>query len=94
MLLSERQIRAFIADLILEGYKDDQSYLIEKYPDKAQQISALEPRWINWLMSRFGEMPTHTEIHPFEEAFTALIEFVEKFQAIMSKWKSPGEAGE
>ena len=94
MLLSERQIRALVADLILEGYKDDQRYLIEKYPDKAQQISALDPRWVSWLMSRFGESPTHTEIHPFEESFTALVEFVEKFQAIMSKWKSPGESGE
>ena len=88
MLLAERQIRALIADLILEGFKDDQRYLSEKYPDKAQQISALEPRWISWLMSRFGASPTHTEIHPFEEAFTALIEFVEKFQAIASKWKT------
>ena len=94
MLLSERQIRALVADLILEGYKDDQRYLIEKYPDKAQQISALDSRWVSWLMSRFGESPTHTEIHPFEESFTALVEFVEKFQAIASKWKSPGEAGE
>jgi len=39
-------------------------------------------------MSRFGESPTHTEIHPAEEAFTALVEFVEKFQAIASKWKT------
>ena len=88
MLLTEQQIRALISKLILEGFKDDQRYLSEKYPDKAQQISALEPRWISWLMSRFGASPTHTEIHPFEEAFTALIEFVEKFQAIASKWKT------
>ena len=88
MLLTEQQIRALISKLILEGFKDDQRYLSGKYPDKAQQISALEPRWISWLMSRFGASPTHTEIHPFEEAFTALIEFVEKFQAIASKWKT------
>ena len=88
MILTEQQIRSIINKLILEGFKDDQRYLSEKYPDKAQQISALEPRWISWLMSRFGASPTHTEIHPFEEAFTALIEFVEKFQAIASKWKT------
>lgn len=88
MLLTEQQIRALISKLILEGFKDDQRYLSEKYPDKAQQISALEPRWISWLMSRFGASSTHTEIHPFEEAFTALIEFVEKFQVIVSKWKT------
>lgn len=94
MLLSERQIYALVADLILEGYKDDQDYLIEKHPEKEQEISKLGSRWISWLISRFGESPTHTEVRPFEEAFAALVEFAENFQAIASKWKSSGESGE
>jgi hypothetical protein len=52
MHLTEAQIRSIISELILEGFKDDQRYLIEKYPDKAQQISALEPRWVSWLSDK------------------------------------------
>jgi hypothetical protein len=50
--------------VILEGFKDDQRYLTEKYPEHAQDLESLPPKWIGWLTARFGERPKTEEIHP------------------------------
>jgi hypothetical protein len=40
MLISELSLRSLIREmLIIEGYKDDQRALIEKYPDSATTIN-------------------------------------------------------
>ena len=87
MLLSERQIRALIADLILEGYKDDQRYLAEKNPDSEIVISRLGPKWISWLITRFGESPTRQETHPFKDAIVTIEKFASKEGAIAQKYR-------
>ena len=87
MLLSEHQIRAIIADLILEGYKDDQRYLAEKNPDSEIVISRLGPKWISWLITRFGESPTRQETHPFKDAIVTIEKFASKEGAIAQKYR-------
>ena len=88
MLLSERQIRALVVDLILEGYKDDQRYLIEKYPESAAVISQLQPKWVSWLTARFGESPTREEVHPFEDALVTIEKFSRKDAGIGEKYRA------
>lgn len=46
MQLTESQIRSIISELILEGYKDDQRFLQEKFPGKADVLEKLSPKWI------------------------------------------------
>lgn len=88
MLLSERQIRALVADLILEGYKDDQRYLIEKYPEHTDALTQLQPKWIGWLIARFGESPTREEVHPFEDALVTIEKFARKDAGIGEKYRA------
>jgi hypothetical protein len=72
MLISELSLRSLIREmLIIEGYKDDQRALIEKYPDSATTINQLKPKWIGWLASRFLVEPL-TEVHPFEDAIVTV----------------------
>jgi hypothetical protein len=72
MLVSELSLRSLIREmLIIEGYKDDQRALIEKYPDSATTINQLKPKWIGWLASRFLVEPL-TEVHPFEDAIVTV----------------------
>jgi len=87
MLLTERQIRSIIAELILEGYKDDQRYLIEKYPDHAGDLSALPPKWIAWLTARFGENARIKETHPFDDTIVTVMNFSRKETAIPQKYR-------
>lgn len=88
MLLSERQIRALVADLILEGYKDDQRYLIEKHPEHTDTLALLQPKWINWLITRFGDSPTREEVHPFEDALITIEKFARKDAGIGEKYRA------
>ena len=88
MLLSERQIRALIADLILEGFKDDQRYLQEKYPQSADKIGDLSPKHISWLIARFGDSPSKDETHPFEDVIVTLSKFAKKDSGIGEKYKT------
>lgn len=88
MLLSEHQIRALIADLILEGYKDDQRYLIEKYPEHSDTLSLLQPKWIGWLIARFGEAPAREEVHPIEDTLVTIEKFARKDAGIGEKYRA------
>jgi len=87
MQLTESQIRSIISDLILEGYKDDQSYLAAKNPDSEIVISRLGPKWISWLIARFGESPTRQETHPFKDAIVTIEKFASKEGAIAQKYR-------
>lgn len=88
MQLTESQLRNIISVLILEGYKDDQRYLSEKYPQKAAELSELGPKWIAWLIPRFGAAPSKKEIHPFEDAIVTVSKFARKDAGIGEKYKT------
>jgi len=88
MHLTETQIRSIIGELILEGFKDDQRYLAEKYPQKAAELSELGPKWIAWLTSRFGVSPTKEEVHPFEDAIVTITKFARKDAGIGEKYRA------
>jgi len=87
--MSEALIRSIIfKSLLFEGFKDDQNYLIEEHPDHAANLSSLQPKWIAWLISRFGENPKFKETHPFEEVIESVTSFSKVFDSIAVKWKS------
>ena len=88
MILTDQQIRLMISDILLEGFKDDQRWLIEKYPDHINALNQLQPKWISWLTARFGENPTREEIHPFEEALDTVQKFAKRDTALSEKYKS------
>jgi len=88
MHLTETQIRRVISELILEGYKDDQRYLQEKYPQSADKIGDLSPKHISWLIARFGDSPSKDETHPFEDVIVTLAKFAKKDSGIGEKYKT------
>ncbi len=88
MHLTEAQIRSIISELILEGYKDDQRFLQEKYPLSADKIGELSPKHVSWLIARFGESPSKDETHPFEDVIVTLSKFAKKDSGIGEKYKT------
>jgi hypothetical protein len=90
MKIDNRALRMLVESVLLEGFKDDQRYLIEKFPDHAADISALPPKWIMWLISRFGESPTQKEIHPFDDAIVTVKNYSKKDAALGAKYADPG----
>ena len=87
--MSEALIRSIIfKSLLFEGFKDDQRWLIEKYPQEQLKLSQLQPKWIGWLISRFGENPKFKETHPFEDALVTIQNFAKKDTAIGEKYKA------
>jgi hypothetical protein len=87
-MISRRHLRQLVESVLLEGFKDDQRYLIEKYPDHTDDISSLQPKWIMWLISRFGESPTQKEIHPFGDAIVTVRNFALKDSVIGEKYRA------
>jgi hypothetical protein len=88
MRITEGQLRRIIKESILfEGFKDDQRWLINKYPEHAQDLSALQPKWIAWLTARFGEKARISEDEPFESAIVTVRNFSGKDSAIMQKYR-------
>ena len=79
-------LRLLIESILLEGFKEDQRYLIEKYPNQAQKLNELLPKWISWLAARFGENPSKKETHPFEDAIVTVQNFSEKDKSIGVKY--------
>ena len=90
MRINHHQLRALVESVLLEGFKDDQRYLIEKYPDHAQDLEGLQPKWISWLTARFGERPKTEEIHPFEDAIVTIKSFSKKDAGLSAKYAAPG----
>jgi hypothetical protein len=83
--VSYRNLRLIIESLLLEGVKDD---LIELYPDHAQDIKLLQPKWFGWLNARFGKNPSKEETHPFADALETVKAFSMKDSAISAKYKT------
>ena len=86
MKTSHYGLRLLIESILLEGFKEDQRYLIEKYPNQAQKLNELLPKWISWLAARFGEKPTVEETHPFEDAIVTIKNFSDKDKSIGVKY--------
>ena len=87
-MIPRRQLHLLIEFVILEGFKDDQRYLVEKYPDHTQDLEGLQPKWISWLTARFGERPKTEETHPFEDAIVTIVNFSKRDAAIGEKYKT------
>jgi len=87
-MISQIYLRRLVESVLLEGFKDDQRYLVEKYPDHAQDLSRLQPKWIAWLTARFGESPRVEETHPFEDTIVTVLNFSRKDAAIGEKYRS------
>ncbi len=88
MHLTESQIRSIISELILEGFKDDQRYLQEKYPENATVIGSLGPKYIAWLIARYGERPSREEIEPIRDAIVTIENFARKDAGIGEKYRA------
>ena len=86
MKTSHYGLRLLIESILLEGFKEDQRYLIEKYPNQAQKLNELLPKWISWLAARFGEKPSKKETHPFEDAIVTIKNFSDKDKSIGDKY--------
>jgi hypothetical protein len=86
MKTSHYGLRLLIESILLEGFKEDQRYLIEKYPNQAQKLNELLPKWISWLAARFGENPSKKETHPFEDAIVTIKNFSDKDKSIGDKY--------
>lgn len=88
MQLTESQIRSIISELILEGYKDDQRFLQEKFPGKADVLEKLSPKWIAWLIARYGDSPSIEEDHPFEDSIVTLVKFAKRDNDLSTKYRA------
>lgn len=88
MRITESQLRRIIREaILLEGFKDDQNWLIEKYPERKQDLLVLGSKWIAWLTARFGENARLRESRPFENAIVAARNFSGKETAISQKYR-------
>ena len=92
MKISRHQLRTLVESIILEGFKDDQEWVIKKAPELEDDIKRLKPVWIAWLISRFGDSGRNPKLskenHPFEEALRSVIDFSKVFDGVTTKWKS------
>ena len=87
MLLAERQIRALISELLLEGVKDD---LIAANPginaNDVESLAKSYPKGIAWLNARFGPNRREEETHPIDDAMITIMRFAEQDKAIGDKY--------
>lgn len=88
MHLTEAQIRSIISELILEGYKDDQRFLQEKYPKYSETLAVLPPKWITWLINQYKDEVKRTEIHTFEDAIVTLVKFAQRDGDLSRKYRA------
>jgi hypothetical protein len=88
MLLTESQLRSIISVLILEGYKDNQRLLIQKHPSHENVLGTMSPKWIEWLIVRYGDSPSIEEDHVFEDAIVTLVKFAERDNSLSTKYRA------
>jgi len=82
-------------NLINETYKiilllENKKKLISAFPEYANEINALPNKASNWLNSRFIK-DTYTEVHPIQDCFSVLDDYLRKESRVKSKYKSGGE---
>lgn len=76
--------------VILEGFKDDQRYLVDKFPAHTAELSKFPPKWVAWLTDRFGEKPTRPEpaTVTFERALEAIRLYSPRDVAMGERYRS------
>jgi len=79
-------IKQFIAELLLEGFKDDQKELADKYSAQAPQIMQLDPPCISWLIKRFGKEKSIKETHPIEDCIGIVKSYKGLASGLSQKW--------
>ena len=89
-MISRRQLHLLIESIILESLKQDQRYLVEKFPAHAAELSKLQSKWVTWLTDRFGESPTHPEPEgvTFERALEAIRSYAPRDAAMGEKYRT------
>jgi len=88
MQLTESQLRNIISVLILEGYKDNQRLLIQKHPSHENVLGTMSPKWIEWLIVRYGDSPSIEEDHVFEDSIVTLAKFAKRDNDLITKYRS------
>jgi hypothetical protein len=89
-MISKQQLRLLVETVLLESFKQDQRYLIEKYPTHTTELSKLQPKWISWLTDRFGESPTYPgpKDVTFERALEAIRSYAPRDAAMGEKYRT------
>ncbi len=86
MLIKHHVIISYINNLLQEGFKDDQAQLVSDHPDHKQTILQLGPKYINWLIARFGPDSKIKETHPFNDAIVTIASLSKKDAGIGQKY--------
>lgn len=71
-MIPRHQLRLLIESVLLESVKSEQRYLIDKYPQHAAKLGAMQNRWISWLADRYGSNPVRSEPASFDKALEAV----------------------
>ncbi len=87
-MLTLRELKYLVRDALFEGVEQDRQELIKLYPDQKGDISRLGPKWIMWLMARFGPSAKLEETHPFEDALATVKSYSQRDAAISQKYNS------
>ncbi len=83
-----RELKYLIRDALFEGVEQDRQELVKLYPDQQSDISRLGPKWIMWLMARFGPSAKLKEVHPFVDALVTVKNYSQRDAAISQKYNS------
>jgi len=91
-MISRTYMRNLIESVLLEGIKDDQRELIERFSEHADKIARLSNKAIIWLYSRFGSrssepMPDDS----FANALDALTKYEPRSDSFAQKYISKKE---
>jgi len=71
-MLTFRELKYLIHDVLFEGVEQDRQSLIELYPAHKNELMHLGHKWIMWLMMRFGVSKSVSEVHPFEDTLATV----------------------
>ncbi len=87
-MLTLRELKYLVRDALFEGVEQDRQELIKSFPEQENDISRLGPKWIMWLMARFGPSAKFEEIHPFADALATVKNYSQRDAAISQKYNS------
>ncbi len=87
-MLTFRELKYLIHDVLFEGVEQDRQSLIELYPTHKNELMHLGHKWIMWLMMRFGVSKSVSEVHPFEDALATVKSYSQRDAAISQKYNS------
>jgi hypothetical protein len=86
-MISRTHLRTLVESVLLEGIKDDQRELVERFREHADKIGPLSNRAIIWLYSRFGSRATNPMPEDmFVKALEALTKYEPRSDALAQKY--------